>query len=100
MPILTSLCNVQLADMVSVAMVSFAGTDETKMTLLLLDEAQLLYGINSTFWSGIKALNEGYEPRHGIRTLRVILACSFVCSPSEVAGESCAKCELLRTLDP
>ncbi|CAL5219215.1 g1006 [Coccomyxa viridis] len=64
------------------------GADETKLSLLLLDGAQLLFGGNPDFWSGIKALNMGPRPGQKIktRTLRVIFTCSYVCSPSAFAG--------------
>ena len=61
------------------------------MKLLLLDEAQLLFGRDDLFWSGIKALHKGPQPGQRIASLRVIMACSYVCSPSAFAGQYFAK---------
>ena len=60
------------------------------MNLLLLDEAQLLFGRDDPFWSGIKSLLMGPQPCQRIPSLRVILACSYICSPSAFAGKSSA----------
>ncbi|CAL5219332.1 g1144 [Coccomyxa viridis] len=61
-----------------------AGSGE--MGLLLVDEAQLLFGKDVLFWSGIKALLMGPQPFQDIPVLRVIVACSYICSPSGFAG--------------
>ncbi len=94
-PLQTAHCNARSAAVLSFAVVSYAGADETKLSLLLLDGAQLLFGGNPDFWSGIKALNMGPRPGQKIktRTLRVIFTCSYVCSPSAFAGQSCAYCD-------
>ena len=68
------------------------------LTILLLDGAQRLFGGNSNFWSGIIALLKGPHPGKGIRSLRVIFTCSYVCSPSAFAGQSCAMCDCPKLL--
>ena len=82
------------------AVALYAGADKTKLTpaltLLLVDGAELLFGGNSAFWSGINALILGPLPAQRIRNLRVILTCSYRCSATEFAGLSCANCNCPR----
>ena len=66
------------------------------MGLLLVDEAQLLFGKDVLFWSGIKALLMGPQPFQDIPVLRVIVACSYICSPSGFAGQSSANLQKLK----
>ena len=59
--------------------------------LLLLDEAQWLYGKEHNFWCAIKMLHRRLLPisvpgMNQTRTLHVVMATSYLCAPAAFAG--------------